>query len=70
MAVWRVSVTAARIKNVRMQKITSINGISSIRASSSELSFDQSQPENWTILQDYTGTNEDNEQEEIDTTKK
>ena len=40
------------------------------KASSSELSFDQSQPENWTILQDYTGTNEDNEQEEIDTTKK
>lgn len=40
------------------------------KASSSELSFDQSQPENWTILQDYTGTNEDNEQEEIDTGKK
>ncbi len=40
------------------------------KASSSELSFDQSQPENWTILQEYTGTNEDSEQEEIDTTKK
>ena len=40
------------------------------KASSSELSFDQSQPKNWTILQEYTGTNEDDEQEEIDTTKK
>lgn len=40
------------------------------KASSSELSFDQSQPENWIILQDYTGTNEDGEQEDIDTSKK
>lgn len=40
------------------------------RASSSELSFDQSQPENWTILHDYTGTNEDGEEENIKTTKK
>lgn len=44
--------------------------VSPAKASSSELSFDQNQPENWTILQDYTGTNEDSEQEEIDTTKK
>lgn len=43
---------------------------SPVKASSSELLFDQSQPENWTILQDYTGTNEDGEEENIKTTKK
>jgi len=40
------------------------------KASSSKLSFDQSQRDNLSIVYEYTGTNEDNEKEEINTTKK
>ena len=40
------------------------------KASSSALSFERSQQDNLTIIYDYTGTNEDDEKEEIDTTKK